>query len=192
MAGTVQAAGFLPRSQIWLPGIQGPWRVPEARSSMEVGCSICSLCTHRGGEAVRLLSWGRGTPRQLVSREIWDALLPCEAPDHQKEALTAVQHRTLSVSERLLSAGVLAQLRLMPTSSAFLRVSCFLQLHSLPRVRQHESSTWCVGGSAWLSPAWLLHTQPPLQAPAPHSPSCFPQHEPAAVHIAQYINLLFL
>lgn len=47
---------------------QGPWRVPGAGSSMEVGCWICSLHTHRGGGSRQwgpcLLPWERGTPRQ--------------------------------------------------------------------------------------------------------------------------------
>lgn len=94
-----------------------------------------------------LAAQGEGTHRQwcrsshhrlqLVSRGVWDALMPCEALDCQRVALTPVQHRTLSISEHLLPPGVPARLRLVPTSCAFFPVSRFLQLHSLsPAARQ--------------------------------------------------------
>lgn len=143
----------LPGLQIWLPEAQQLWVSP------------CQGREHRGGEVLDLVpphlqGWwqqaarymlaakGEGMCRQLcwsshhwvqlVSRRIWDTLMPCEDLDCQRAALTPVQHWTLSISEHLLPPGVPAQLRLVPRSCAFLPVSRFVQLHSLsPAARQH-------------------------------------------------------
>lgn len=122
-----------------------------AGSTAEVGCWIWSLHTRRGGSSWQaryaLAAQGVGTRGQrcrsshhrlhVVFRGIWDVLMPCEALDCQRVALTPVQHRTLSISEHLLPPGVSARLGLVPMSCAFLPVSRFLQLHSLsPAARQ--------------------------------------------------------
>lgn len=112
--------------------------------------------------------------------------------------MTPVQHWILSPSEGLLSGGVLAQLRLiaMPTSCAF-PMSCFLHLHSVPSVRQHEGSTRWLGGSAWLSPTWLYilsprcKTQPHIPHPAPLARGCCCSHNPI-YKLAFPLRIIFL
>lgn len=138
----------LPGLQIRLPDAQRPW----ARGSIaEVGCWVWSLHTRRGGgsrqRGTRWLPRERGragsgagaatTICDLSPDGIWGVLMPREALDCQRAALTPVQHRTSSISEHLLPPGVSARLRLVPTSCAFLPASRFLQLHSLsPAARQ--------------------------------------------------------
>lgn len=94
------------------------------------------------------------SPHQLccVARGNWDALMLWEAPGRQRAALTPVQHHILSISEHLLPSGVLARLRLVPTSCTSLPISHFSRLCSVP-IGSHAAPRHCPAQPAQLSRA---------------------------------------